>query len=359
MKKIVLVVDDDRTSLKRASGILEKDYRVAAAVSGEMVFKYLENNTPELILLDLFMPDMDGFEVLKKLRDDDRYKQIPVIFLSGEQDPAKEAECLSVGALDYITKPYVPTVLKSRVDRAMELSEYHRLLVNKMEKQAENIDHQKEQITDIQNAVIVGLANIIEERDSNTGNHVMNTQAYVEMLCNELMRRGLYEEELTPEFKALMIKAAPLHDIGKIKITDFILKKPGRLSDEEYRVIQKHTYYGAEIIDEILGGIEDREYLKLTREVALYHHERWDGNGYPEGLRGEEIPLGARIMAIADVFDALYSDRVYRKGIRPVDAVFAIIEESSGTQFDPTVGEAFLSLRNQIKKYIGEEEEHE
>ena len=153
----------------------------------------------------------------------------------------------------------------------------------------------------------------------------------------------------------MMIKAAPLHDVGKIKITDLILQKPGKLSEDEYRIIQNHTRFGADILEDILGGVEEADYLELARDVALYHHERWDGNGYPEGLRGEEIPLGARIMAIADVFDALCADRVYRRGI-PMEEVLNILEESSGTQFDPMIMDVFLDLKDQLKEYIEKED---
>lgn len=357
MDQIILIVDDDMTSLKRATSILEDEYRVAAAVNGQMVFKYLEHNTPDLILLDLYMPNMDGFEVMEKLQGNEEYSKIPVVFLSAEQTPESEAKCLDAGAADYVTKPYVPVVLKSRVNKILELAKYREQLEVKIGEQEQDINARTEQISDIQNAVIVGMANLIEERDNSTGNHVKNTQDYVKMLCDELMRLGLYDDELTPEFEAMLVKAAPLHDVGKIKITDLILQKPGKLSEEEYRIIQNHTRYGADIIEDILGAIEETDYLELARDVALYHHERWDGNGYPEGLIGEEIPLGARIMAIADVFDALYADRVYRKGIRPVEAVLAIIEESSGTQFDPTLTDVFLSLKTKLKTYVGEENE--
>ncbi len=355
-EQIVLVVDDDVTSLKLATGILEKDYRVAAAISGTMAFKYLENNRPDLILLDLNMPDMDGFEVMEKLHADPEYAKIPVIFLSAAQTPQSEAKCLMAGAVDYVSKPYIPLVLKSRVQRILELYVYRNQLENIVEQQSKDILKRTQQISEIQDAVIVGMANLIEERDNNTGYHVKNTQAYVRMLCEALRERGLYPETLTEEYQSMMMKAAPLHDVGKIKITDLILQKPGKLSEEEYHIIQSHTRYGADILEDILGGVEDADYLSLARDVALYHHERWDGNGYPEGLHGEEIPLGARIMAIADVFDALCEDRVYHRGIRSIDTVLTIIEESGGTQFDPTLTEVFLSLKDRLKAYVDNEE---
>ena len=354
--QIVLVVDDDVTSLKLATGILEKDFRVAAAVSGPTAFKYLENNIPNLILLDLNMPDMDGFEVLKKLQANPRYANIPVVFLTAAQEPKVEAQCLSAGAIDYVSKPYVPLVLRSRVQRILELYAYRQNLEEIVKEQAREILSRTERISELQNAVIVGMANLIEERDNNTGHHVKNTQIYVQMLCDALRARGLYSDVLTDRYESMLIKAAPLHDVGKIKITDLILQKPGKLSEEEFRIIQNHSRYGADIVEEILGDIEEEDYLNMARDVALYHHERWDGTGYPEHLRGDEIPLGARIMAVADVFDALYADRVYRKGIRPIEAVLAILEESRGTQFDPTLIDVFLSLKDQLKEYVEKED---
>ena len=356
MNQIVLVVDDDVTSLKLATGILEKEYRVAAAISGATAFKYLENNTPDVILLDLNMPEMDGFEVMERLHENPAWAKIPVIFLTAAQTPQTEANCLSAGAVDYVSKPYVPLVLRNRVQRVLELYVYRNQLESVVKDQAKEILDQSEQIAEIQNAVIVGMANLIEERDNNTGHHVKNTQNYVEMLCEALSERGLYPGIMTEEYKSRLIKAAPLHDVGKIKITDLILQKPGKLSEEEYRIIQNHTRYGADIVEEILGGVEDAAYLEVARDVALYHHERWDGNGYPEGLRGEEIPLGARIMSIADVFDALYADRVYRRGIRPIEAVLSILEESAGTQFDPTLIKVFLDIKDKLLAYVEKEE---
>ena len=354
--KIVLVVDDDVTSLKRAISILESDYRVAAAVSGETAFKYLENNRPDLILLDLNMPGMDGYQVIEKLQKDPEFAKIPVVFLSGEQTPQIEAQCLGAGAVDYVTKPYVPIVLQSRVQRAIELYKYRTQLESIVKEQEREILARTERISDIQEAVIVGMANLIEERDNSTGHHVKNTQTYVKMLCEALRERGLYSDTLTEEYIDRLIKAAPLHDVGKIKITDLILQKPGKLSPEEFRIIQNHTRYGADIVEDILGGVEDADYLEQARDVALYHHERWDGTGYPEGLSGENIPLGARIMALADVFDALYEDRVYHRGIRRLETVLSILEESAGTQFDPTITTVFIAMEKQLKAYIDKED---
>lgn len=351
MEHIILVIDDDITSLKRATSILDTDYRVAAATSGEMAFKYLEKNTPDLILLDLNMPDMNGFEVMEKLKEDPEQSKIPVMFVAAMQDPQSEAKCIEAGAVDFVNKPFIPQVLKSRVKSVLELYDYRNHLESMVNDQAKKIGEQTDRISDIQDAVIVGMANLIEERDNSTGHHVKNTQAYVKMICDELYRREMYPNILTEQYRDHLIKAAPLHDVGKIKITDNILQKNGKLSEEEYKIIQNHSRYGADIVEEILGEIEDADYLNVARDVALYHHERWDGTGYPEGLHGEEIPLGARIMAIADVFDALYEDRVYHRGMYSTDKVFSILEESAGTQFDPNIVEVFMTLGDKVREY--------
>ncbi|MBQ4416162.1 MAG: response regulator [Butyrivibrio sp.] len=355
-QKIILVVDDDMTSLKLAKNILEKEYRVATVNAGQMVFKYLLKNTPDLILLDLNMPDMDGFEVMEQLRVHPSYSSIPVIFLTANQDPQSEARCLESGAIDFVAKPFVPLVLKSRVRRTIELYGYRSQLETMVTQQAHVIGARNERIATIQNAVIIGMANLIESRDMSTGTHVKNTQHYVEMICNALYERGLYRETLTEEYRNNTIKAAPLHDVGKIKISDSILKKPGKLTDEEFRTMQNHATYGAEIIDDILGDVEDEDYIRVARAIALCHHERWDGTGYPNGLKGEDIPLCARIMAIADVFDALYEDRVYKEGIRPMMNTMYMIEEEKGRHFDPVITDVFLSLADELLVYVGETE---
>lgn len=352
MEKIVLIVDDDKTSLKLASGIIGEDYRTAVAISGEKALSYLERNTPGLILLDINMPDMDGFEVMRRIQENPDYAEIPVIFVAADPSPQTESTCLEMGAVDYVSKPFIPPVLKNRVKRVFELYDYRSRLEGMIAEQAQEINQQSDRISDIQNEIIVGIANLIEERDNSTGEHVKNTQFYANLISRALRDNGVYDDIITDDFIDLMTKAAPLHDVGKIKITDAILQKTGKLSDDEYKIIQNHARYGADIIEDILGGVEDSDYFDLARDVALYHHERWDGNGYPEGLYGEAIPLSARIMAVADVFDALHEDRVYHRGIESVDEVFAIMNEASGTQFDPKIISVFLTLKDQIQEHL-------
>ena len=353
---IILIVDDDTTSLKLAKGILDNDYRVATVNSGAMVFKYLQNNTPDLILLDINMPEMDGFEVLDQLRVKPEWASIPVIFLTADQDPQSEARCLESGAIDFVGKPFVPVILQNRVRRVMELYSYRHQLESMVANQSEVILNRTERIANMQNSIILGMANLIELRDNNTGRHVKNTQVYVEMLCNALKERNLYSDVLTDEYITDTVRAAPLHDVGKIKISDTILNKPGPLTNEEFKIIQDHTRYGAEIVKDLLGDVEEPAYLEVARDIALRHHERWDGTGYPDGIAGDSIPLCARIMSLADVFDALYEDRVYKAGIRPMKACLDIIEDARGLQFDPVVTDVFLELEPALREYLGEEE---
>ena len=355
MDRIILIVDDDLNSLRLAKNILRDDYRIAAASSGEMVFTYLEKNRPDLILLDVNMPDMDGFAVMKKISQNPRWNDIAVIFLTADQDPQIEARCLEMGAIDFVSKPFVPLVLKRRIEHTLERMDYRSHLEQMVREQAEEILNRTTRIANIQETVILGMANLIDLRDNSTGRHVKNTKHYVEMICDALIERHLYPGIMTEEYRRNAIKAAPLHDVGKIRIPDAILRKPAKLTEEEFKEIQKHAVYGAEIIDDILGEVEESDYLSVAREIAMHHHERWDGTGYPSHLAGENIPLCARIMAVADVFDALYEDRVYRKGMRSLPVVLSIIEDGKGTQFDPVLVDVFMSLEDKLRRHVGED----
>ena len=354
MEQVILVVDDDTANLALAQKILGKEYRIAAANSGAVAFKYLENKCPDLILLDINMPDMDGFQVMDKLREMERFSHVPVIFLTADNDPETETKCFATGAVDFVVKPFIPDVLMSRVKKTLELENYRTGLEKMIEEQTRIITARTRRISQIQEQIIMGMATLIETRDNSTGKHVKNTKTYVRMIANELKERGLFAEELTDDYIVNVCKAAPLHDVGKIKISDAILRKPARLNEEEYNAMKLHTVYGKEIINEIIGGVEDPDYVKIAEDIAMYHHERWDGTGYPIGLKGEDIPLCARIMALADVFDALYEERCYKEPIRPVYKIMQTLKEGKGTQFDPVITEVFISMEQDIKEMLGE-----
>lgn len=354
MNQVILVVDDDTSNLALAQKILGKEYRIAAANSGMVALRYLEKNSPDLILLDINMPEMDGFQVMEKVKEMEQLSHVPVICLTADNDPETETRCFATGAVDFVAKPFIPDVLMSRVKKTLELEIYRANLEHMVEEQTRIITARTRRISQIQEQVIMGMATLIETRDNSTGKHVKNTKTYVRMIASELRARNIYTDILTEDYIMNVYKAAPLHDVGKIKISDAILRKPGKLTEEEYNAMKLHTVYGREIINEIIGGVEDPDYVKIAEDIAMYHHERWDGNGYPIGLKGEDIPLCARIMALADVFDALYEERCYKEPIRPVYKIMQTLKEGRGTQFDPLITDVFTSLEQEIKDLLGE-----
>lgn len=352
MKNVILVVDDDKTNLSLAQRILGPQYRIAASNSGTAALKYLETHRPDLILLDINMPEMDGFEMMERLRSDVHTESIPVIFLTADALAETEIKCFQMGAMDFVTKPFVPDILLSRVSKTIELDQYRHNLENMVNIQARKITEDAMRLGRIQDSVIVGMANLIESRDGSTGRHVKNTQTYVRMIATELLSRGHFTQELTPAYIEDLCKAAPLHDVGKIKIPDAILQKPGRLTAEEFETMKLHTTYSRKIIQTIIGDIEDEHYVRLVEDIALYHHERWDGTGYPAGLTETNIPLSARIMAVADVFDALYEERCYKPPVRPIERIMQIMSEGRGTQFDPVILDVFVEMLPQLRDML-------
>ncbi|HEZ7986419.1 MAG TPA: response regulator [Ruminococcus sp.] len=355
VKDTILVVDDDSSNLMLANKILCKEYHVASANSGAAALKYLEKNIPALILMDIIMPEMNGFETVEIIKKDERCKAVPIIFLTAEKNPETEKKCFSAGAQDFVTKPFVPDLLLSRVERILELERYRKNLEVVVESQTRQLAERAKRISNMQESVIVGMANLIELRDGSTGEHVKNTRTYVKMIVEKLLQKKIYTDCLNSEYADNIIKAAPLHDIGKIRIPDSILLKPGKLTDDEFTSMKMHTEYGVDIIRDIISDVEDESYTKTAAEIALCHHERWDGRGYPYGMSGRSIPLSARIMAVADVFDALYAERCYKKPIRPVEKAMDILLQGRGTQFDAEILDVFVGLRRQVKEFLGEE----
>ena len=280
-KKTIVIVDDEKSNLVRARMLLEEeeDLNPVLLNSGMQCIKYFETKTADLILLDIMMPEMDGWAVISLLQSNPKTEHIPVIFLTADSSPETEAACFGAGGVDYAVKPMQPASVISRIRRAIELNEYRTDLAAKVKSQMEYIDN-------IKYDFILGMATLVEGRDENTG---------------EALRRGLYPDVLTEEYLNYTYSATPLHDIGKIKISDTVLLKPGKLIEEEFDIVKKHTTYGREIIETILTNIEDKVFLRIAAEIAEFHHEKWNGKGYPKHLIEEEIPLCARIMAIADV----------------------------------------------------------
>ena len=341
MKKTILVVDDDKINLMIAERLLSEEYSIVSVLSGQQAFKFLEKRKPDLILLDINMPDMDGFEVMRSISQNDFWKKIPVIFLTADREASTEAECLKMGAVDFIGKPFEPEIVKNRIRRTLEIEEYRKDLEGAVRRQTNKIER-------MQREVIISMANLIESRDGSTGEHVKRTSYYVELIAEELGRRGDFQDIISSRYLYNLEKAAPMHDIGKIKVPDYVLQKPGRLTEDEFEIMKKHAVDGGDIIRETMQNIEEDDYIRVAYNVATYHHEKWNGQGYPMGISGEEIPLEARIMAVADVFDALISKRCYKEAM-PVDKAFSIIEESAGSHFDPQIAAVFLDLRPQIE----------
>ena len=276
---------------------------------------------------------------------------MPVIFLSASIDKETELQCFQRGALDFIGKPFEPEIMSSRIRKAVELEEYRRELETHKGKLEAEVQQQAQKIIDIQKNVIMSMANIVESRDGSTGEHVKRTSLYVEMIARELMNRGYYKSVLSEQYFTDLCNAAPIHDIGKIKISDRILLKPEKLTSDEFETMKSHTVEGGKIIKQTMWKIEEQEYVKVAIDVATYHHEKWNGKGYPEGLKGEEIPLGARIMAIADVFDALISKRCYKEAMGFEEAI-SVITSLRGTHFDPVITDVFLSLHARLQKIV-------
>ena len=346
--KTILVVDDDKMNLMAAKRLLSKQYRIVTVNSGVMALTYLQKNVPELILLDIKMPEMSGFEVMDKIREREEWNNIPVIFLTADRDSDTEIQCFEMGATDYIVKPFVPAIMLSRVQRTIELECYKKDLEGAVAEQADEIVKKNMKILKIQQEVIVSMANVIESRDGSTGEHVKRTAIFVKLIAENLMKNHMFADVLNEEYFEYLCNAAPMHDIGKITVPDYILKSTGNLTEEEFETMKNHSVEGGKIIRETLGKIEDSKYIEIAADMATYHHERWDGSGYPEGKCGEDIPLCARIMAVADVFDALAFKRYYKEAL-PLDATFDIIEESSGTHFDPVVADALCNVREKIE----------
>lgn len=346
MKKTILVVDDSRFNLVIAKDLLSEEYRVETVNSGELAFQYLAGNEPDLVLLDIQMPGMDGFEVMRRIQGSEEWKKIPVIFLTADRTEKTEETCFQMGAMDYIGKPFVPAIMLQRVRRTLELQGYRKSL-------EQMVEQQLQRITQLQQDIIITMANLIESRDGTTGEHVKRTSAYVNLLVNKMQEKGIYKETLTSTYIDYLKKASPLHDIGKLTVPDRILQKPGALTQEEYDLIKLHAQAGGQLIQENMNRIVDKEFVEIAQDLAAFHHEKWNGLGYPNGLKGEEIPLAARILAIADVFDALVSERQYKKGMT-LNQAFGIMEKERGNSFEPVLLDVFLESKEELAELMEE-----
>lgn len=350
-RPVVLVVDDTPENITLMVGLLRDIYRVKVATNGERALRIAHDDIPpDLILLDIMMPNMDGYEVCRRLKTDPKTRDIPVIFLTAKAAVEDERAGLELGAVDYITKPISPPIVLARIRTHLALKAAADYLRNQNILLEEEVARRTREIEAIQDVTVIALASLAETRDVDTGNHILRTQHYVRALAEELSTHPKFREFLTPAKINLLFKTAPLHDIGKVGIPDRILLKPGRLTPEEFEIMKTHAALGRDAIqhaEQRLGL--DVEFLEMAKEIALSHHERWDGTGYPQRLAGEQIPVTARIMAVADVYDALISRRVYKEPISH-DIAVREIEKCRGSHFDPDVVDAFLRLKNEFEK---------
>ncbi|MDR1813062.1 MAG: response regulator [Candidatus Fibromonas sp.] len=347
-RKTVFLVDDNATNLTVGKAALAEHYKVLTLDSGERLLKVLEKNIPDLILLDIEMPEMNGYDTIKAMKGKKETENIPVIFLTAKSDGGSELEGLSLGAIDYITKPFSPPLLLKRIEvhllvesQKQELRKYNGHL-------QEMVEEKTRSVVKLQDAILKTMIELVERRDYSTGGHIERTTLYLNVLLKAMQKDKLLAEKISSWNLDLVMRSAQLHDVGKIAIKDSILQKPGALTPEEFEEIKKHTTVGEEVIEEIKKNSEEQAFLEHAGIFAASHHERWDGSGYPRGLKGENIPLQGRLLAIADVYDALVSERPYKKALSH-DRAVKIIVEGKGTHFDPSLIDLFLSVSDEFK----------
>lgn len=340
----LLIVDDERLNLDVLTHLLRSSYRVRAANSGEAALRAaMSPPRPDLVLLDVSMPGMDGYTVLQHLQASPVTQDIPVIFLTALAAASDEEHGLDLGAVDYITKPIKPSVLLARVRTQLQAKQARDWMRDQKAFLEAEVARRMAETDQAQLVSIRALAHLAEIRDPETGNHILRTQAYVRELALLMRQHPRFAELLTDAYIALLTRSAPLHDIGKVGIEDSILQKPGKLTPDEWTKMKTHAQLGHDAIEQAEKDVQEPvAFLKLAKEIALSHHERWDGSGYPQGLARDAIPVSARIMALADVFDALISPRVYKPPM-PVAEVRRIMSEGRGRHFDPDMADALLA----------------
>jgi len=351
--KIVLV-DDNLSSLTQGRNILKTFYEVYPAPSAGKLFEVLENVIPDLILLDVEMPDVDGYEAIKQLKGDTRFAGIPVIFLTARGDDSSHLEGLDLGATDYISKPFsAPLLLKRIANQLLIVRQRRDLLADRamLKDYADNLEKKVQERTaevlHLQSAVLSTVADLVEFRDHLTGGHILRTRLYLKALMGELTRTGTYKDETADWEMDFFLQSAQLHDVGKIAISDAILNKPDKLTPEEFEIMKTHVHIGVDAIEKIMAKAEEHAFLRHAMAIVGTHHEKWDGTGYPMGIKGNSIPLEGRLMAVADVYDALISARPYKPALSHEEAC-RIIEAGAGTHFDPVLVDVFRNIKDEF-----------
>lgn len=344
-RQTILVVDDTPDNLTLLAGLLKDRYRVRIANNGTRALQVAATApVPDLILLDVMMPDIDGHEVCRRLKADPVTADIPVIFLTARTQMADEEAGFAAGAVDYITKPISPPIMLARVATHLSLQHARRMLSDQNAHLSAMVARRTRDLEHMRDAIILAMASLAETRDNETGNHIRRTQRYVRVLAEQLATHPAHRRELSDENIVLLEKSAPLHDIGKVGVRDSVLLKPGRLTADEFDHMKTHTSLGHEVLETVERQMgSSSAFLRYAKEIARSHQEKWDGSGYPDGLAGTQIPLSARLMAVADVYDALISERVYKKAMPHAEAV-EIIRAGRGQHFDPDVVDAFEAV---------------
>jgi putative two-component system response regulator len=348
LRATIMVVDDTPANLKLLEEMLQQQsYRVKQFPRGAMALKAAARNPPDLILLDIMMPEMDGFEVCRRLKADENLKDVPVLFISALDGTDYKIKAFSAGGLDYVTKPFQKKEVLSRVKTHIELHQARRELKKHSLHLEELVQEKVQEISDSQLATILAISKLAEYRDYETGGHIERTQAFCQILARELQEYHSYAESITDSFIESIYHASPLHDIGKVGIADNILLKPGKLTPEEFEIMKTHTIIGSTTLQTVQCKYPGNAFINMGIALTRSHHEKWDGSGYPEGLVGEEIPFSCRIMAIADVYDALRSKRPYKEAFSHEKSC-RIIEEEAGSHFDPVAVEAFTKIKSEF-----------
>ncbi len=343
------MVDDTPANLSLLANLLCDQYQVRVANNGRQALELAFAMPPNLILLDIMMPEMDGHEVLRRLKADPRTARVPVIFLTAKNSMEDEELGLQLGAVDFIHKPISPPIVMARINTQLQVKSWQDFLQNQNDWLQKEVERRLAAVSRLQDAAIWVMVSLAELRDACTGNHIRRTQEYIRVLADEMARLPQYADVLTPEYIELIVKTAPLHDLGKIAIPDHILLKPGKLTGDEYEVMQTHSHRGDDMLARagIMMG-EEGDYFEVARQIARSHHEKWDGSGYPDGLVGTNIPLPARLMAVADVYEALISQRIYKQPMSHEQAA-AMLERDSGQHFDPDVIAAFQIVQERFR----------
>ena len=346
---IVLIVDDTPQNIALISSFLIGLYRIKVATTGEKALQIAaSDDQPDLILLDIMMPEMDGYETCINLKSNPRTRDIPIIFLTAKAQVKDEQKGLELGAVDYITKPISPPIVLARIKTHLQLKRTRDFLKDKNAFLEREVDRRIKEILNIQDVAMMAIVSLAETRDRKTGKHIRRTQQYIKLLAMKLKEHPRFKNYLNDETISLLYKASPLHDIGKVGIPDCILLKPGKFTPEEFEIMKTHTVLGRDAIVSAEELLEmPAHFLKLIREIAYTHQEKWDGTGYPEGISGDDIPISGRLMAVADVYDALISRRVYKLPLSHEKAVVTI-KEGAGTHFDPDVVDAFLEVADEF-----------